>query len=72
MNPTLEYFFKFRVGIVRGDAAYDTKAWRYVGGHLRAIWAVDYNLRRGGKKKLADREAMKRGNNQSLSEEENS
>lgn len=55
------YFFKFRVGIVRGDAAYDTKAlWHYVVGHLKAIWAVDYNLRRAGKKKLADREAMER------------
>ncbi len=53
------HFFKFRVGIVRGDAAYDSKAlWRYVVGHLRAIWAVDYNLRRAGKKKLADCEAM--------------
>lgn len=55
------YFSKFRVGIVRGDAAYDSKAlWRYVVGHLKAIWAVDYNLRRSGKKKLADREAMQR------------
>ena len=55
------HFFKFRVGIVRGDAAYDSKAlWRYVVGHLKAIWAVDYNLRRAGKKKLAEREAMKR------------
>lgn len=56
-----QHFFKFRVGIVRGDAAYHSKAlWCYVVGHLRAIWAVDYNLRRAGKKKLADREAMRR------------
>ncbi len=54
-------FFKLPVGIVRGDAAYDSKAlWRYVVHYLAAIWAVDYNLRRAGKNKLADREAMRR------------
>ncbi len=43
-----------------GDAAYDSKRlWHYVVGRLGAIWAVDYNLRRTGKKKLADREAMR-------------
>jgi hypothetical protein len=55
------HFFKLRVGIVRGDSAYDSKAlWHYVVRQLGAIWAVDYNLRRSGKKKLADREAMRR------------
>ncbi len=40
--------------IVRADAAYDTQATRtYVVQTLHALWAVDYNLRRRGKRWLA-------------------
>jgi hypothetical protein len=55
-----QYFWNFRVKIVRGDAAYHCKAlWDYVVVQLGAIWAIDYNLRRAGKKHLANSEQMK-------------
>jgi hypothetical protein len=61
MLRAIETLWKLPVRIVRADAAYPSKAlWDYVVSHLKAIWAVDYNLRRAGKKKLADRQQMKR------------
>lgn len=54
-----QYFWNFKIKIVRADAAYLSKAlWEYVVGRLGAIWAVDYNLRRTGKKHLANRQQM--------------
>jgi Transposase DDE domain len=53
--------FGFKVGYFRGDAAYDSKKLKdYVTKVLKAVWAVDYNLRRKGKRQLADRDQMKR------------
>jgi hypothetical protein len=46
--------------IVRGDAAYHCAAlYAWVVKQMGAIWAVDYNLRRRGKKQLAYRVQMK-------------
>jgi hypothetical protein len=46
--------------IVRADAAYHSAAlYHWVVNQMGAIWAVDYNLRRRGKKQLAVRQQMR-------------
>lgn len=46
--------FGFKIAIFRADAAYDTYAlWQYIVQVQHGIWAVDYNLRRRGKKFIA-------------------
>jgi hypothetical protein len=58
---SVQHFWQFRVEIVRADAAYHSRAlWEYVVLKLGAIWAVDYNLRRRGKKHLAHPDHLKR------------
>lgn len=46
--------FGFKIAIFRADAAYDTREiWHYIVQIHHGIWAVDYNLRRRGKKFIA-------------------
>lgn len=53
--------YGFKLSILRADAAYHSLAlYRWVVGRMGAIWAVDYNLRKRGKKQLVGREQMKR------------
>lgn len=54
-------WFGVNLQIVRADVAYHSKELRHwVVSEMGAIWAVDYNVRRKGKKQLAERRQMKR------------
>lgn len=52
--------YGLQLQVVRADAAYQCAAlYNWVVKQVGAIWAVDYNLRRRGKKQLASRVQMK-------------
>lgn len=52
--------YNLNIAIVRGDAAYHCAAvYQWVVVQIKAIWAVDYNVRRRGKKQIANRAQMK-------------
>jgi len=53
------WLFSFRVLVVYADAAYADRRFFWVIQHLGAYPAVDYNLRRAGKRKLATREFIR-------------